>query len=43
MEKEMPNYYSILPASVRYDKKLTLLEKILYSEVTSLSNKDGCC
>jgi hypothetical protein len=43
MEKEMPNYYSILPAEVRYDKKLTFFEKVLYSEITSLASKDGYC
>jgi len=43
MEKENPNYYSILPANVRYDKKLTPFEKILYSEIVALTNKDGYC
>jgi len=38
-----PNYWSILPADVRYDKELKANEKILYSEITSLMNKDGYC
>jgi len=38
-----PNYYAILPANVRYDKKLKPMEKILYAEITALSNKDGYC
>ena len=42
-EKEKPNYYSIIPASVRYDTDLTPTAKLLYSEITSLSNKTGIC
>lgn len=40
---EKPNYYSILPAVVRYDNDLTDKAKILYSEITSLVNKTGIC
>lgn len=40
---EKPNYYGILPANVRYDKKLKPMEKILYCELTALSNKNGYC
>lgn len=39
----IPNYYSVLPAVVRYSKVLTDFEKILYSEVVSLSNAFGYC
>lgn len=42
-EKEQPTYYSILPASVRYNKNLKPNEKLLYSEITALTNKDGVC
>jgi len=42
-EKNIPNFYSILPSSVRYEKKLTWFEKILYSEITALSNFKGYC
>ena len=38
-----PNYYAILPAEVRYDNSLTDSEKLLYSEITSLSNQNGYC
>lgn len=38
-----PNYYSIIPAHVRYDKRLKANEKLLYSEITALTNKDGVC
>lgn len=40
---EKPNYYGILPANVRYDKRLKPMEKILYSEITALSNTQGFC
>ena len=36
-----PNYYAIIPASVRYNKELTFLERFLYAELTALSNCDG--
>lgn len=41
--EEKPSYYSIIPASVRYDKTLKANEKILYSEITVLCNKKGYC
>lgn len=40
---ENPNYYSILPANVRYDKNIGFAEKVLYSEITALTNKTGEC
>ena len=40
---EQPSYYAILTASVRYDNRLTDSEKILYAEITALSNKYGYC
>lgn len=40
---EQPNYYAIIPANVRYDTRLSPNEKILYSEITALSQKDGYC
>lgn len=38
-----PNYFAVVPAFVRYNKSLTYLEKILYAEITALSNKFGYC
>lgn len=40
---DRPNFYAVLPAHIRYSDKLTWLEKILYAEITALSNKDGHC
>ena len=38
-----PNYYAIIPADVRYDERLTPNAKLLYGEITALSNKKGFC
>lgn len=40
---ESPNYYAIIPANVRYDQRLKPSEKLLYGEITALSNKKGYC
>jgi hypothetical protein len=37
---DQPNYYAIIPSEIRYSKKLTLLQKLLYAEITALSNKE---
>jgi len=38
-----PNYYAVIPAEVRYSKNLTPNAKLLYAEITALSQKDGAC
>lgn len=43
MDRSEPSYYSILPAPVRYDKRLIPNAKILYAEITSLTNQLGFC
>ena len=40
---EQPTYYAIIPANVRYDRQLTADEKLLYGEITCLSNAKGYC
>lgn len=42
-EENKVSYYAIIPATVRYSKKLKANEKLLYGEITSLSNKNGYC
>jgi hypothetical protein len=40
---EKPNYYAVIPADVRYNKKLTPNAKLLYAEITALSKKENMC
>lgn len=40
---ERPNYYGVLPADVRYDPDVTPSAKILFAEITALSNLTGTC
>lgn len=43
MAKQNPGYYGILPATVRYDKNLKPMARILYTEISALSNATGEC
>jgi DNA-binding PadR family transcriptional regulator len=40
---ENKNYYAIIPAPVRYCKDLKANEKLMYGELTALSNDKGFC
>lgn len=37
------NYFAIIPASIRYNKELKFGERLMYGEITALSNKEGYC
>tara|TARA_B110000483_G_scaffold57008_1_gene71320 strand:+ start:11692 stop:12402 length:711 start_codon:yes stop_codon:yes gene_type:complete len=37
------SYYAIIPADVRYDDKVTANAKLLFGEITALTNEKGYC
>lgn len=37
------SYYAVIPANVRYDRRLKPIERLLYGEITALTNKEGFC
>ena len=37
------SYYAIIPAYIRYNKELKFGERLMYGEITALSNKEGYC
>lgn len=42
-EADRPSYWAVLPAKVRYDEDLRPNAKLLYAEITALSNAHGYC
>lgn len=43
MNNEYPTYYSILTADIRYAKDIKANEKLLFSDIAALANKNGYC
>ena len=43
MNDNKPSFYAVIPATVRYDKNLRANEKLLFGEISALSNKTGEC
>ena len=42
-EENKSNYYAVIPATIRYSKDLRPAEKLLYGEITALTNIKGYC
>jgi len=43
MTDNKKSYYAIIPANIRYDKRLNANAKLLFGEITALSNERGYC
>lgn len=42
-EVNRPAYYAVIPSSVRYCEELKFAERLIYGEITALTNKEGYC
>ncbi len=42
-EKPKPSFWAIIPATVRYDEVVGSTAKLLFAEMTALSNQEGYC
>ena len=42
-ETEKPSYWAVLPAAVRYDQTITAGARLLYAEISSLTDARGYC
>jgi len=43
MSDQVPSYYAIIPANVRYFQGIPMGSKLMYAEISSLCNKHGYC
>ena len=41
--EEKPGYWAVIPAAVRYDEQLPPNAKLLYAEISSLTDTTGFC
>jgi hypothetical protein len=41
--KPQPSFYAILTANVRYDKRINFRQKVLFAEITALTQSKGYC
>ena len=42
-EFEKPGYWAVIPAGVRYNEQIPPNAKLLYAEISSLTQEDGYC
>ena len=42
-DTKQPTYYAVVPSNIRYDNSLTMSARMMYGEITALSNKKGYC
>ena len=43
IQEQVPSFYAVLTADVRYSKDINAFEKILYAEITAMTHKTGYC
>ena len=42
-QKQRPNFWAVIPATIRYDNIICSTAKLLFAEMTALSNREGYC
>ena len=43
LQNEKPSYWAVLPATVRYDEKIPASAKLIFAEISALTEKRGFC